>query len=611
VSIGCQEPSGVAVGDADIDIEAVARELVDGLQRRPWGQTSASVYETGRLVTLSPWLTGHAERVAYLLKTQRPDGGWGAPDNGYALVPTLSATEALLSELTRATPEPCQGAHDQHARTRVTVQTAQSTHAAATAVDRALRFLIERLLPSLTARDSLPDMPAIELIAPALIERINEHLAGPLSTPPGTTPSAPPGTPPSTPSGATPSVPPSASLVATPSTAPPVLARWAGTRLTPPAGMDGARLPLVRELLKSGAEPPQKLLHALEIAGEAAVGLPQIRHEPTGTIGASPAATAAWLGDRCPAEPSNPARWYLETVTSLHDGPVPCGFPLTVFERGWVLAWLTRAGVPLSVPPALVLSLTAPLGPNGTPAAAGLPSDADTTAGALYALALLDVPHPPDSLWAYETESHFCTWQGEDGYSTTTNAHVLEAFGQFLAKMPVQRVQGTRAKRYSKTVAKITIWLRDRQCTDGSWTDRWHASPYYATACCAIALARFGGAAAAPSVEAARRWILANQRADGSWGRWQGTAEETAYAVQTLLLTESEPSRASLAAAERGKAKLLALLSSPADGSANPDTEDEPALWHDKDLYHPGAIVRAAALSALLLIRKAVNASER
>jgi len=575
VSIGCQDSSsGIFLGEAGSGVEAAAQDLVDGLQRHPWGQTSPSVYETGRLVTLSPWLTGHAERVAYLLATQRSDGAWGLPDDGYALVPTLSATEALLSELSRGTLGQRADLTQATARARTTAH--EQSADLVRAVDRAMEVLTERLCPSLATLDALPDMPAIELIAPALIERINGHLARLRSAMP--------------PTG---------------------LARWAGAKVIPPPGLDGAFLPLVRELLESGEKPPQKLLHALEVAGDIAVGLPQIRHEPTGTIGASPAATAAWLGDRGPAEPSNPARWYLETVTALHDGPVPCGFPLTVFERGWVLAWLIRAGVRLSVPPQLVLSLTAPLGPDGTPAAAGLPADADTTAGALYALALLEVPHPPDVLWTYETETHFCTWRGEDGYSPTTNAHVLEAFGQYLTKAPPQRLRGDLAERYSKTVTKITIWLRDQQHPDGSWTDRWHASPFYATACCAIALARFGGTAAASAVDAARRWILANQHADGSWGRWQGTAEETAYAVQTLLLTEPEPGPRSLRAAAQGEAKLLAHVDSTDASAANPDTEDEPPLWHDKDLYHPGAIVRAAVLSALLLIRKAPNASER
>ena len=33
----------------------------------------------------------------------------------------------------------------------------------------------------------------------------------------------------------------------------------------------------------------------------------------------------------------------------------------------------------------------------------------------------------------------------------------------------------------------------------------------------------------------AAEWVLATQRPDGAWGRWEGTAEETAYAVQILV----------------------------------------------------------------------------
>jgi hypothetical protein len=385
--------------------------------------------------------------------------------------------------------------------------------------------------------------------------------------------------------------------------------------------MDNAKLTMVRAALADGRHMPQKLWHALEVAGDVARGLPQIRPELTGTIGASPAATAAWLGDRGPAEPGDPARWHLEAVSELHGGPVPCGLPVTVFERAWVVTWLGRSGISVTAPPHLVLSLAAPLSPAGTPAAAGLPPDADTTAGALYALSLLDARHRPDPLWEYETSSHFCTWRGEDGASTTTNAHVIEAFGHYLEAAGPERIGQQTARRYAAAVDKAAAWLRDQQHADGSWTDRWHASPYYATACCALALARFDAERSAAAVERARRWALATQRPDGSWGRWKGTAEETAYAVQILLNDGVDlgpdrrlqpgvdrgagrgvddgagaPDETFVRAAMRGRTHLLRSLASSGDADA-----DEPALWHDKDLYRPAAIVRATVLGALRL----------
>ncbi|MFD0538187.1 hypothetical protein ACFQY7_35090 [Actinomadura luteofluorescens] len=93
-------PEAAEAADPDPDdLYAAAGALVADLVHHPWGRSSPSVYETGRLVSLAPWLTGHSGRIRFLLDTQRPDGGWGAPDPGYALVPTLSATEALLSAL--------------------------------------------------------------------------------------------------------------------------------------------------------------------------------------------------------------------------------------------------------------------------------------------------------------------------------------------------------------------------------------------------------------------------------------------------------------------------------------------------------------------------------
>ncbi|MFC7583691.1 prenyltransferase/squalene oxidase repeat-containing protein [Nonomuraea antimicrobica] len=259
-----------------------------------------------------------------------------------------------------------------------------------------------------------------------------------------------------------------------------------------------------------------------------------------------------------------------------------------MFERGWVLSWLLRAGLPIEVPPEMVADIRTAIGPVGTPAGPGLPADADTTSVALYALALLGAPHEPDSLWGFRSGTHFSTWLNEQGVSVSVNAHVLDAFGEYI------RCRPAASSRYGQAIAELAAWIRDHQQPDGSWTDRWHASPYYATVSCALALDAFGGDASAEAVRAAAEWTLETQRPDGSWGRWEGTAEETAYAIQILLLTRGRTDPRRLRAANRADA----YLSSTAGG-------DHPPLWHDKDLYVPRAVTRAAVIASSHLIRQA------
>lgn len=515
-----------------VDVEAEARELVVDLMVEPRGRVSPSVYETGRVVTHAPWLVGHAARLRYLTAAQRSDGGWGGPD-GYALAPTLSAVEALLATLRRY---------------EVGAERVVPPDRLLKAADRGLAMLVDRAWGRGTL--STPDMPAVDLIVPALTTAINGHLAR---------------------------------LDAEPLEG---LDQWAGRRLALPSGMDHRRLDAVRALLRGGGQVPTKLLHALEVAADLAAGAQGISPLPFGTIGASPAATAAWLGV-APPGPYDSARRYLEGVARQQRGPVPCAAPITVFERAWALGWLAQAGVPLNVPDALVLSLRAATRPGGTPAGPGLPSDADTTSVALYALGLLGVACEPHSLWAYETESHFCTWQGEDGESVTVNAHVLEAFGQYRAMGG--RVAG---ERYAVGIGKVSRWLCERQLPDGRWLDRWHASPYYATACCALALDRFGaGPAAGAAVDRAVDWVLATQRADGSWGWRNGTAEETAYAMRILLTRFTST-------VDHAVSRAYSYLRSSIRGRSGLRLTDPPQ-WHDKDLYLPVIIVRSAVLAAL------------
>jgi hypothetical protein len=149
---------------------------------------------------------------------------------------------------------------------------------------------------------------------------------------------------------------------------------------------------------------------------------------------------------------------------------------------------------------------------------------------------------------------------------------------------------------HADSVAKTSRWLCEQQGPDGTWLDKWHASAYYATACCAVALARLTGAQPRRAVRRAVDWALASQREDGSWGRWTGTTEETAYAIRMLLVTglAHDAQRVQRAAAA-GYRWLAGAVRRPTIC---------PPLWHDKDLYLPDTIVRAAELEALHLVHR-------
>ncbi|MDQ0381912.1 prenyltransferase/squalene oxidase repeat-containing protein [Amycolatopsis thermophila] len=470
------------------DLAEPARQLVHAMATDPHGDFSPSVYETARLVALVPHLAGHANRVAFLLAEQAPDGGWGGPE-GYGLLPTLSAVDALLAESGRT-----------------------GAPAPAAAARRGLEALSTRWGPRLRA--ALPDTVAVEILVPALVSAVNARLGAVLPHPDGTSPEL----------------------------------------------LDG-----LRRMVDRGAAPPDKILHSLEALGAAARRVPSARPGADG-LGCSPAATAAWLGPGG----SGPGLKYLEDLQARHRGPVPVAAPLALFERSWVLSAFAGAGVPVAVPDGVLDGLAAGIGPHGAAGGAGLPPDADDTATVLHALAAHGRAHPCDCLREYLAGDHFCTYPDERTPSVTTNAHVLQAL---------------RARGPSEVADGVAGWIAERQHPDGSWTDKWHASPYYATARCVIALAAGGYAETARA--RALRWLLDTQRPDGSWGRWSGTFEETAYAVQ--VLARAGERRADEAAA-RGCAFLLSW----------PDA-GHPPLWHDKDLYTPGRIVRAEGIAALHL----------
>jgi hypothetical protein len=510
-----------------VDVAAAVEDLIASMAGQPWGQVSASGYETGRLVVLAPGLAGQAERLDHLVDTQNRDGSWGAPD-GYALVPTLSASDALLCALDR----------DLAAVAGTRSGRARLVHAA----ERGLLVLFGGLAAD---EGPVPDMPARELITAALIGAVNARLDSYHNS---------------------------------------------TTRLRPPGGPGPAQIAALTGFVAAGAPLDVKLMHALEVTGPAARGSATARPTPIGAVGASPAATAAWLGADRVTDPADPSARYLAAAVELGGGPVGCTTPITLFERAWVLSTLARSGLvrpgPSDPVHGLVHSLRTGLGPDGAATGPGLPTDADTTAVTLHALALLGEPRDPACLLGFQTGAYFCTWPGEQGISTTVNAHVLDALGA------VDAVRPDLGPAYRPVIATVTAWLIERQSPQGWWRDRWHASDYYATFCCASAVhdaSTRPGPDELGSVRRAVRWVLDTQRADGAWGRWGPSAEETAYAVLTLLLRPS--SRAVADAVRAAYPHLVAGLHDPVDRA--------PALWHDKDLYRPHAIVRAFVLAAI------------
>lgn len=491
---------------------AEAHELLAQVASDEWGHVAVSLYDTARLVALSPWLPGHRERLEFLYRRQRFDGGWGGPD-GYAVVPTLSATIAMMAQLSREKPG--------RERERLVRAAKDGLH------------VLRHWLDPQTGL-AIPDTIGVELIIPALVEELNELLRQ---------------------------------------------TDQLGSQLPLPQGFGRRQLEGMRARFDAGGLP-QRSWACLEVFGKAAIGAPFVR-PVGGAVGCSAAATAAWLGG---PDGYQPGVHFLEALQAKGGGPVPGVTPITYFERAWVLNSLAIGGIAYTAPVEILDRLEAGLTPHGAPAAGGLPPDADDTAAVLAALLRHGRVHAPESLLGYEVDGRFACFLDERNPSVSTNAHALEALALYMAYRP------NDSTRFADLAATTARWLLDRQEPEGNWWDKWHASAYYATACCVIALVLNGSAESCASVDRAVDWVLQTQRADGSWGRWQGTVEETSYAVQILAIaTSGELTERAASAINRG----CAFLADP------PPVAEHPPLWHAKDLYLPVAVVRAARLAAL------------
>ena len=315
------------------------------------------------------------------------------------------------------------------------------------------------------------------------------------------------------------------------------------------------------------------------VEGKALLDIDNLQ-ESNGSIGNSPSATAFFAMHLKPND--LPALEYIRKWVD-EDGGVPNVAPFDIFEPAWAL-WN------LQLIPDLSESIISAASPhldylqNHWDDKRGIghaseytPKDSDDS-GLVYEL-LVGFNRQVDinAVLGYEEPELFRCFELEANPSISANIHVLGAL----------RAAGYEAEHPS--VQKILKFLETSQTDQRIWFDKWHASPYYATAHGVILGQAYAKSLFGPSV----KWIMDTQKEDGSWGFYKSTAEETAYSLQALCVWKRNGGNVPRGQIKRG----LAWLEEHAEPSYEP-------LWIGKALYAPRLVVRATILSAIALARE-------
>jgi len=159
-----------------------------------------------------------------------------------------------------------------------------------------------------------------------------------------------------------------------------------------------------------------------------------------------------------------------------------------------------------------------------------------------------------------------------------------------IVDVALQKAAEAECPRQHVIQQKVLKYLRDARVDGDHWFDKWHGSPFYATAHAVFVLT-----ASAPELcRPAFNWLKKTQREDGSWGWFsKGTPEETAYAVQALMVAPAAV-RADFDANLRRAEQYLN------------ETDGEPVIpmWVGKTLYAPDEVIWSAVLSARILLAR-------
>ncbi len=304
--------------------------------------------------------------------------------------------------------------------------------------------------------------------------------------------------------------------------------------------------------------------------------------EANGSVGCSPSATAYFAFNARSGDQR--ALAYLHNVVDPRGG-APDFSPIDVFEIGWTLwnlhlfAEIDKTLQTLYEPYLDILQRAWTPGVGIGIASSSTLKDGDDTGLVFEVLKFYGREPDIEAVLNYEEEHHFRCYALEADPSISTNVHVLGAFWR------------AGFEKDHPTVRKVLAFLHQMRQGDKYWSDKWHASPYYATAHAVILACHYDDN---NICQEAVDWILGTQKTDGSWGFYgTSTAEETAYCLQALAIWRRHGGSAPAAAIKRAAAWLQEHGEPP-----------YPPLWIGKGLYTPELVVRSAVLSALLLSEK-------
>lgn len=295
-----------------------------------------------------------------------------------------------------------------------------------------------------------------------------------------------------------------------------------------------------------------------------------------GSVGNSPAATAFFLKH---TKDSN-AFMYLEEILSITgNGSVMTVYPIEVFEYGWTMYNLMLARLRSERYKELCDFLFKNLRQSGLGPSTESPlTDADDTA--IACKVLYDMGYPLDFriFDAYDAGDYYLTFPFEMDPSISTNVHMLDLV-KSCPEFPDR----------DDLIEKLIRFLKKEMHCTGFWMDKWHVSPYYPTSHAVFALYDIDPSLTEKTVS----WMLDTQNENGSWGGNGGTLEETAYALQALLLYHQRVDCIDIDNISKILPSVGCTTLTPSDVS--------PELWIGKVLYVPLNVVLSSIVSVSIM----------